>query len=54
LEQFEHFTLLKAMMGMQYTFQKVAQLSQENKVLEAPPSIIDALHSKDTRISQFS
>jgi hypothetical protein len=39
------------MLARQYTFQKVALFLQENKVLDAPPSNIDAFLSRDTCVS---
>jgi hypothetical protein len=51
MEKMEHFSLLKTLMGRQYSFLKAIQLLQENNVLDAPPYNLDCFLSRDTYIS---
>jgi hypothetical protein len=45
------FNPLKILKGRQYSFQKLIQFSQVNKVLNSPASNLDGLPSRDTWVS---
>jgi hypothetical protein len=53
LEQIDHFSSLKTFMRRQYSFQKLNQFSQVNKVLDAPASTLDGFLLRDTCVSKI-
>jgi hypothetical protein len=50
LEPIEHFSTLKRLCCMKYSFHKLSQISQGNNALDAPVSNLDGYLWRDTLV----